>query len=501
MQQQVQVSNVNAALAQLGIVPATGQSLINALTVNQNTVNSNTVSSNANAVNTDDGTGAVSEGYIAELAKLLKKGYALLRTEGMGRFNSRINLVRRPVDDRNRLTVHPTLFVVEEYRTASYLGDYGAGRTISTFSLLPGEKTIISVKTFKEISSTKASAENIMDSFSESSATEMENLIQEDTNMQKTRSDASDEASSKSKNKQSGVSASASGGFLGINLSASANHSVASNSAAARNHSTASSRSLNVEKVSKALEKHVENSNSNRQVNINTSTQDSYTESTETSVVRELTNPNQSRVLNFVFRQLLQQYVTITYLHDVKIAYSNGHPESFRLVSIQELDVLLEEVMATAADAQQVRDLLMCSYGTDCVSNYANVPKTFLELADIPSFNCKGALVKKIRKIANITDTYTNPGGGLGITVGGIILKVDKNTLRTDSVVADALMGQGDALDCFNSHVQEAKKNQLWLETEKTKLAIETLQAISDPALRAQMYAAMFNPPVATNNP
>ena len=70
--------------------------------------------------------------------------------------------------------------------------------------------------------------------------------------------------------------------------------------------------------------------------------------------------------------------------------------------------------------------------------------------------------------------------------------------MRTDSVIADSLMGQGEALDCFNAHVQEAKKNQLWLENQKTQLALETLSAITDPQVRAEMYAAMFNP--ATNN-
>ena len=38
--------------------------------------------------------------------------------------------------------------------------------------------------------------------------------------------------------------------------------------------------------------------------------------------------PNQSRVLNFVFRQLLQEYVIIMYLPNVKIGFSNAnqHP-------------------------------------------------------------------------------------------------------------------------------------------------------------------------------
>ena len=71
-----------------------------------------------------------------------------------------------------------------------------------------------------------------------------------------------------------------------------------------------------------------------------------------------MTNPNQSRVLNFVFRQLLQEYVTIMYLSNVKIGFSNGHPESQVIVPIEKLDELLETyvkpvvlVLAAAAAA------------------------------------------------------------------------------------------------------------------------------------------------------
>lgn len=39
----------------------------------------------------------------------------------------------------------PTFLIVEEYRLSNFLGQYGAGRTVKTFSLLPGESTTISV--------------------------------------------------------------------------------------------------------------------------------------------------------------------------------------------------------------------------------------------------------------------------------------------------------------------------------------------------------------------
>ena len=64
-------------------------------------------------------------------------------------------------------------------------------------------------------------------------------------------------------------------------------------------------------------------------------------ESTEESTIRELVNPNVSRVLNFVFRQLLQEYISVTYLSDIKVAFTNGHAESFVVLPIEELDEML----------------------------------------------------------------------------------------------------------------------------------------------------------------
>ena len=452
-------------------------------------------------VNTDGVAHDDFDDYIAD--QITHEHVAFVHVQNMGRIRSFVRAIVRPIDSgRKKFEARPTLFVVEEYRTASFLGDYGAGRTISTFSLLPGEKTTITIKTFKEISSTKSSSQNIIDSFSESSADEMENLLQEEANMQTTLNTSQEQSSQTNKSSQTGVSVSASGGFFGITASASANHSSASASQAANNQSTAAGRSTNVKNLSNALSKHVQNSNSNREVNINTSTQDSYTESTETSVVRELVNPNQSRVANFVFRQLLQEYITITYLADIKVAFSNGHPESFRIVSLSELDLLLDEVfvpLTMISAVNQVKDMIRCAYiNNNPVINYNGEGFAFLNEIDAPTFKC--TTTKRFVKVPNLSDSYSSDGG-VKITVPGVILNVDKHVLRTDSVVADALLGQGEALDCFNAHVQEAKKNQLWLEAEKLRLALDTLSDIADPQIRAQMYAAMFNPPTTTTTP
>src|SRR5207249_11419715 len=72
---------------------------------------------------------------------------------------------------------HPRLFLIETYRLSSYLGQYGAGRTINTFSLLPGEKTKISVKTYTKTDENAKSASSILDSVSDESTKDFENSL------------------------------------------------------------------------------------------------------------------------------------------------------------------------------------------------------------------------------------------------------------------------------------------------------------------------------------
>jgi hypothetical protein len=50
---------------------------------------------------------------------------------------------------------------------------------LKTFSLLPGEKHVINIKTYKQQESVRRKAENVLDSFSESSSRELEKMMQE----------------------------------------------------------------------------------------------------------------------------------------------------------------------------------------------------------------------------------------------------------------------------------------------------------------------------------
>lgn len=260
-----------------------------------------------------------------EFNQKIKEGFALRVFSKFGGFENGYEYVKRPVKKETngtlKLVALPTISIVEEYETKSFLGNYGAGSTKSTQSLFPLEKVKMTLKTFKEINTVKSRAENIIDSMSKESANEMETLLENES--KQSQSSSTDSTRSRSISFSFPIKALA----------------VSGNASSSRN--TKSSRESSMRNLSKSMQKHVDKSNSSREIKINTSTEEKQTEREEVGIEREFTNPNVSRVLNFVFRELLQEYVSITYLKDIKVCFSNGHPEYDKIIPIEELDDFL----------------------------------------------------------------------------------------------------------------------------------------------------------------
>ena len=462
------------------------------------------VSSNVTSLLPTDGSGvnnpiSAKDAYINKLAELLKEGNAIQVVDAFGDFETEIIVSERPTLPDARL------FIIEEYKTSSFLGDYGAGETVKTFSLLPGEKTTITVKTFKEKTSTQNRSENLMDSFSQNSAKDFEKTLQAERQTQ--NQNAMNIGVTIGANVGFSLKAFSGGGSTSLNTAASA------------------VRAANTNSLSKSLEKHTDSTNASRQMSVNTTTNDSFKESVEESTVRELVNPNVSRVLNFVFRQLLQEYISVTYLSDIKIGFTNGHPESFVVLPIEELDELLGKYIESSKRAA-VRSKIKTEYETMDAWNGGTV--NFLETKTKKNFSGVDVPFFTKKKNANSSFERVNMNENMMLyPVDGVVLKADVNTLRTDSFIVDALMGQGEALDCFNSHVQEAKMQALYIEnaqkelehnrlqTEISKigrenklvaermaaenrrleLAVEALANLAkDPKEFAEAYSKMFNP-------
>lgn len=367
----------------------------------------------------------------------------------------------------------PRIIVIEEYTTQSYLGNYGAGRVMKTFSLFPGERTTISVRTYKDRVTTRETSQNVLDSFSEASATALDTLMQEEqgdissTSSTSGGSGTSFTTSTDTRNSQKsfGISGSLNLGFLSIGGGYGKSSGDVSTSSGGMSstydYNNTASRLSNVNTLSSALNKHVQESNAARQLEVNTSTSDSTRTGEEQVTVRELQNVNLNGVLNLTFRNLLQEYTVITYLSNLKFAYTNGYPESYTVVDLLNLPNMLKDIIddTIPGNIDNVLCKLLSPYCA--VLNYEDNIKAFVEKFVISYQDCGLGItgcspadetIYRIKK--DLEDTYSD--GVVDITVKGVILKVQKQTLQTSSLIADALLGRGDALDCFNQNAQNA---------------------------------------------
>jgi hypothetical protein len=64
-------------------------------------------------------------------------------------------------------------------------------------------------------------------------------------------------------------------------------------------------------------------------------------------------------------------------------------------------------------------------------------------------------LAPYLRARTDMTSRYTDPATDTTKDVQGIILGVQKSVLRTDGVIAEALLGQGEALDEYATKLQD----------------------------------------------
>ncbi len=376
----------------------------------------------------------------------------------------------------------PTFAIELKLKMCSYLGDYGAGRTVKTFSLLPGEQTTISIKTWERNEESKKEASNVLDSLSESSSNELQSIIESEvTHSRGTSSTNTNQLS-------------AGGGLnVGLNLGKFLNIGVNANASSSQSRSFTSAIQDTVRNLVNSTSTQASKSDSLRQIEINTETNTSSSTGYEESIVRELENINKSRVLNFVFRQLMQEFYTITYLDDVSFVYSDGYAGSRKVSNLAGLMDFLKEIIDGEDNINMVLGSILnrlCG-----IVDYEGNKIPFIECVEEElecNLNCSclpDIELEKycyFRKIQGLSQTYN------GKTVDGIILDVTHRILRTPALVVDALLGQGEALDCYNQKLQDAAVQNAVLNNNALEQAIATIEAISDPTEKATLYKKVF---------
>lgn len=372
----------------------------------------------------------------------------------------------------------PRLMIVERYRLSSFLGQYGAGRTLNTFTLLPGEKTSITIKSYTKTVTEAQQASSILDSFSSTSADDFEKSLEtEQSDRSKQDSAMSFEASMEG---QYGVA-------FATHVSAKAGFKA----------SSASSREQFGRSVANATSKHAQTASAKRDVKVDTTNKQTSESVNEQVIVREIANINVGRTLNFVFRQMLQEFITVVHLVDAKVAYWDGVPQNKREVPLHQLDELLDEWAASPEAAKKLRAAVMSSASR--VVDWQGETQEFVEdhkpFDDEPSY---------LRVVPKLEDEYRDTTGNQFL-VPGIIVRADKYTMRTEGVIVEALLGQGNALDPYSMALQQEAVRTKVLQNdalEDVAAQAELARTVIDTgtADQADAFQKVFYPPAKVDD-
>jgi len=332
----------------------------------------------------------------------------------------------------------PRLLLVEVYRLSSYLGTYGAGRVLKTLTLLPGEKTKISIKTYTKTSTESKQASSILDSFTKESADDFERSMSQE------QSDK--HAESENFEYHAEAEASASWGWGSAKVSG----GVKGGSASAREEFS--------KNVSNATQKHSSKASAKRDVQVNTSYEVKEETGEETSIERTIENVNLSRTLNFIFRQMNQQFVTILHLVDVRLAFFNGYSQMAREMTLPEIDRMLDLYIEPAHRAE-ARNLILAQVRT--VRDHTGAERAFVEKVDLGN----GESYMRVKK--DLVYDYTEPVTQQTIHFTGIPMAIEKYTMRTDGVIVESMLGQAESLDQYARDLQLLEVRRRTAEAEK----------------------------------
>lgn len=464
-------------------------------------------------INRNEGVGTV-RGFAAanEVFEEFPSSFIFKPKEGMLGFEGDFDIIKpRP---RPPQRIFPKIMFFEKIQISTFLGNYGAGRVIKTHSLFPGERTKISIKNYQKTVTKESSKVNfgssILDSVTEEAAVDFENSTKSESSSKFTESEMDIlNSQSNSSSKSGSGSASALWGLAKASGSGSSQQS----SQTTGEWGTREAREETASNVESALFKHSARASSKRDLEINTSSEQksstTTTEETEQVIEREIENVNVSRTLNLVFRQMVQEFISVIHLTDVKIGLYDETAGPYPQYAIHELDKFIEEYFSDDPDVQA---LVLQNIISELfyIFDYQNQPRPFLEVArlnfpqnEISLQNIFGGLDVTVPLPESVSymrvnkNLRTKLADREFIEVPGVVLKENVITMRTEGVVVDAFLGQGEALDAYSQGLQTESVRQQIIdnnlkekECEKLELGLEIIR--NEDEAKAELFEDIF---------
>ncbi len=253
-----------------------------------------------------------------------------------------------------------------------------------------------------------------------------------------------------------------------------------------------------------AVDTHASVTSSHRDVQINTSGETTVEQGETSATTRRLRNPNADHTLNFVFRQLNQEVITLLSLVDAHVSYFDGYGEHRRDVTLPELEGLIRSVIeGVTEDGPPCHGIrVLDSETVDLVTSevleplrhvldYRDEVQTLIENVSYEREPGEHDVYVRVRK--DLRSLY----GDTGIGVPGIIVRATRNVLRTDSVVVDSLLGTASAYGDLaqrsadaNLERLESMNSLLELRAKRERLAQQIVKRGDNEA--ATSFATVF---------
>ncbi|HEU5029128.1 MAG TPA: hypothetical protein VFV01_29750 [Spirillospora sp.] len=378
----------------------------------------------------------------------------------------------------------PGLVLVEYYRLTSFPARYGAGRTIKTFTLLPGERTSIRISSYLRSAESQQRTASILDATDSQTESEFARTVNSEQSNQ--------DSSSKSFEYRAEAEAQGQANWGWGSASAKVSGGVSGGSNSAREEF--------VKNLTNAVSQNTARASSRREMQVDTSIDVKLETGEEQAVERMLENINVSRTLNFVFRQMNQEYFTVLHLVDVRVAFFNGHAESRDEVPLSGLDRLLADCLQPEA-VDSVRSSVL--EVVKAIPDYqGRVPDGFVKQAP-PAPGQDPATDDLLAVDPNFTSTCTGPDGREH-TVPGVIVGLDQHVLRTDGITVDSYLGDGNALDDYSTGLQEQAVRARQIDNDRAAAEVDRLrlatQLVQDGnTTGAALYQRLFPIPQIVN--
>ena len=252
--------------------------------------------------------------------------------------------------------------------------------------------------------------------------------------------------------------------------------------------------------LTNAVNQNVARASSRREVQVDTSIDVKLEAGEEQAVERTLENINVSRTLNFVFRQMNQEFFTVLHLVDVRVAFFNGHAESRDEVPLSGLDRLLTDCLQPGAIDKTREDILTV---IKSITDYQGRPQPDFIKQNSPAEGEDPKADDPPMVNPGFTSTCTGPDGREH-TVPGIIVATDQHVLRTDGITIDSFLGDGNALDDYSTGLQEQAVRARQIDNDRNAAEVERIrlatQLIQDGnTAGAALYQRLFPVPQIVN--